>query len=66
MSSKNQGRQGRGFMGHHEDLGTLPKYNYSNGYGWKKHKRHQRNSAFGAYSILRKISGSTQKQRLGG
>jgi hypothetical protein len=66
MTSKNQGRMGRDFMGRYEkEIGCLPKFNYSNGFGWKKHKRHQRKSAFGAYSILRRVSGSTQKQRLG-
>lgn len=60
MSSKNQGRIGRDYMGHHEGdmLNTLPKYNYSNGAGWKKHKRHARKSAFGNNTVIRKQGGT--------
>jgi len=49
--------QNRSFMGHHEGemLNTLPKYNYCTGAGWKKHKRHQRKSAFGIYTVIRKV-----------
>ena len=65
MASKNQSRQGRDFMGHHEDIGCLPKYNYGNGFGWKKHKKHHRANAFGQYSIIRKQAGYQNKVRLG-
>lgn len=63
QTSKNQSRKDD-YMGHHESVGCLPKYNYSNGFGWKKCKVHQRGNAFGAFSIIRKLKGHA-KVRLG-
>lgn len=64
MISKNSrsGKQ-RNFMGHHENLGTLPKYNYSNGAGWRSHNRG--NGRMETTVIRRKVSGMTQKQNIG-
>jgi hypothetical protein len=60
MASKNaRAGQNRDYMGHHEGavLNTLPKHNYSNGFGWKKHKRHDRKNAFGGNTVIRKNMG---------
>ena len=67
MPSKQAGRgKAKAYMGHHEEeIGCLPKFNYSNGFGWKKKKVHQRGNAFGNFSIIRKLGGYANKVRLG-
>jgi hypothetical protein len=62
MAASKNARAGkfRGYMGHHEGdaLNTLPKYNYSNGFGWRSHKRNK--NAFGTSSIIRKVGGGVR------
>ena len=64
MSSKNS-RTGkrRDFMGHYEEeIGCLPKYNYSSGGGWRSHNKG--NGVTERSSIRRKIPGVNQKQTI--
>jgi hypothetical protein len=40
MATKQSGSKRKHYMGHHEEeLGCLPKYNYSTGKGYRSHKK---------------------------
>jgi hypothetical protein len=64
MASKNaRAGKNRNYMGHYEEeLGCMPKYNYSNGFGWRSANKGK--GKMERHSIRRKIPGMTQKQTL--